>query len=183
MTSRDTPAPAARGGWRYQLGRLMFLVPFPAFVLAPIIVPLLGFDAGTTAAMIGGIIVCVEVVWFASIPLLGVAGFKQLKHGVFARLKPTDKPVGRTRHAIGDTMFLTALAGAAIGTVLAMSAFFVNDAGDYESTFLGLEFEQQLTAFVTIEAVMAAVLVASVYVLGLEFCSRLAHAFEWRPTS
>ena len=173
----------AKGGWRYQLGRLMFLVPFPAFVLAPVVVPLLGLDAGTTAALIGGVIVCVEVVWFASIPLLGVHGFKQLKHSVFARLKPTAKPVGRTRHAVGVTMFFASLVGIAVASLFVLYAYFANPPGATDATVFGLDLEQQITAYVATEIVMLVVLVASVYVLGLGFCSRLAAAFEWGPAS
>jgi hypothetical protein len=108
MTSDSDTAPA-RPGWRYQLGRLMFIVPIPLVVIVPVVVPMLGMSAGATAATIGGILVSTEVIWFASIPLLGKEGFKKLEHGLFARLKPTAKPVSQVRHRVGVAMFFTAL--------------------------------------------------------------------------
>ena len=65
----------SKKSWRIRIGTWMFYVPFGMFFGAPVIIPLLGFSATESAAAIGAIIVAAEVIWFASIPLLGKKGF------------------------------------------------------------------------------------------------------------
>ena len=70
--------------WRYRLGLVLFFGAFPIFFATPVVVPMLGLSAGESAALIGGILLAIEVLWIASIPLLGKEGFQ---YGEAARLR------------------------------------------------------------------------------------------------
>ncbi|WP_163934840.1 hypothetical protein [Paraferrimonas sp. SM1919] len=99
-----------KSSWRYTLGKLMFLVPFPLFFITPIVVPFLGFSAVETAAIIGTALLTIEIVWFASIPLLGKEGFKSLKAQTFKVVGDFLKYPGKQRYYTGLLML-----GIAIG--------------------------------------------------------------------
>jgi hypothetical protein len=66
--------------WRYRIGIWMFWAPVAMFFGATVLVPALGLSAVQTAGLAGAIMVLSHVVWFASIPLLGKAGFKSMKN-------------------------------------------------------------------------------------------------------
>ena len=93
-STQEASAPA-KGGWRVKLGTWMFTVPFVMIFGAPVVSPLLGLSTAQAAAVIGGIIVAGEVIWFASIPLLGLQGFKAMKKRAFGFLKLQTKPISR----------------------------------------------------------------------------------------
>jgi hypothetical protein len=79
----------------------MFYAPFVLFFGAPVIIPVIGFSASQAAAIIGWIIVDAEVIWFASIPLLGKKAFKQMKFQAFSLLKSKAGPTSKSRHQVG----------------------------------------------------------------------------------
>ena len=97
--------------WRIRVGTWMFAVPFVMFVGAPVVVPFLGLSAGDAAAVIGGVIVAAEVIWFASIPLLGKEGFAEMKKKSFSFLKLPSGPVSQPRHKLGVRLFWLGLGG------------------------------------------------------------------------
>ena len=171
---------AAQQGWRYRVGVWMFLVPVVTAVATPIVVPMLGLDAGTAAALIGGIIIGGELIWFASIPLLGKEGFKELKTKLFGVFKIPAGPVSRTRHRVGVGLVLGAFVAEMLAVLFLIVAYFEYAPGTYpSSTLLGMEFEAQATTFIVVQCASALCAVASLYVLGAEFVERLQAAFSW----
>lgn len=98
MPETEDPAGAdavTTTGWRYRLGLALFMLPIPLFFLIPVIVPLLGYSAARAAAIIAAALVVSEVIWFASIPLLGKAGFKALKVKYFGWLRLDRRSLAR----------------------------------------------------------------------------------------
>jgi hypothetical protein len=166
--------------WRLTLGTWMFYAPFVMFFGAPVAVPLFGFSASESAALVGGILVVAEVIWFASIPLLGKEGFKQMKSQAFSLLKPKSGPIRKSRHLTGVWMFIVGLLSQIILGASVMIAFFFVGAKDTSILILGLSFEEQAIAYVTIQFAGIALMVTSVYVLGSDFWDKLIHAFEWQ---
>ena len=95
MSNREVGA-APNTGWRHRLGLLLFFGAFPIFTINPVVIPIFGFSAGESAALIGGVLLVVELHGFASIPLLGKAGFQQVKEQAVGKpTKPGASPVWR----------------------------------------------------------------------------------------
>ncbi len=168
--------------WRIQIGTWMFYVPFIMIFGAPIIIPLLGFSAPKVAAIIGGIIIAGEVIWFASIPLLGKEGFKQMKTQAFGLLKPKSGPVSKSRHKAGVWMFTIGIISQISLGIVVVVAYFIVGAKDPSIAVMGLSFEQQAIVYISIQMAAIACVVLSVYVLGVDFWERLNRVFEWQRT-
>ena len=97
-------------GWRVKLGTIMFIVPVFSAVVTPVILQVVGLSAAETASLIGGIVVGGEIIWFASIPLLGQEGFKALKDKLFGYFKLTEGPISQARHRFGTWAIGSSLA-------------------------------------------------------------------------
>jgi hypothetical protein len=166
--------------WRIKIGTWMFYVPFVMFFGAPVIIPLIGFSASQAAAIVGGIIVAAEIIWFASIPLLGKQGFKQMKSEAFGLLKPKSGPISQSRHKFGVCMFTVGALGQILLAIGVMVAYFMVGAGDPDLPVIGLSFEQQAIAYAVIQFAAIGCIMGSVYVLGADFWERLNRVFEWQ---
>ena len=166
--------------WRYKLGLLMFIVPFPIFLLVPIVIPLLGLSATESAAVIGAVIVVVEIVWFASIPLLGKQGFLALKKKAFGFLKLKEGPISRGRHRFGVTLFVVSIATHIVVTAaLIIGHANVERAQDLAEPWLGLNFQEQAELWIGLEILATAGLIVAVFVLGADFWERFKSLFAW----
>jgi len=167
------------GGWRYKLGMAMFILPVFSMVLTPILIPLLGLSAADTAALIGGIVIGGELVWFASIPLLGKEGFKRIKNQMFSKFKLTDKPISKARHNWGIALAGGALAFQMLVLIWIVGGFFYLGEGHLTDGVGGVTFAEEATAMVyTIIASVVAFFVG-VWVLGGRFVDRLHVALVW----
>jgi hypothetical protein len=166
-------------GWRYKLGLLMFTVPVILFLAAPLLVPLLGLSAGEAAGLIGAILVAGEVVWFASIPLLGAKGFKALKSKMFSWIKPKQGAISRGRHRFGVALFFGSLLGeSAVAGFIVYTHLKTSAVADEFSVF-GLGLNDVSTLYVVTQFVFAVCFVSSVFVLGADFWERVRLAFTW----
>jgi len=180
MQNQELAGQPTINNWRIKIGTWMFYVPFVMFFGAPVIIPLIGFSASQAAAIVGGIIVAAEIIWFASIPLLGKQGFKKMKSEAFSLLKPKSGPISQSRHQFGVWMFTVGALGQILLAMGVMVAYFLVGARDPGIPLMGLSFEQQAIAYVVIQIASIACLVGSVYVLGADFWERLNRALEWR---
>ncbi len=169
-----------RKNWRIQIGTWMFYVPFVMIFGAPVIIPLLGFSAPKAAAIIGGILIAGEVIWFASIPLLGKAGFKQMKTQAFSLLKPKSGPIRKSRHQVGVWMFTIGIISQISLGIVVVVAYFIVGAKDPSIAVMGLSFEQQAIVYSSIQLVAIVCVLFSVYVLGADFWERLSRVFKWQ---
>jgi len=152
------------------------------FFGAPVVIPLVGFSTNQAVALVGGILVAAEVIWLASIPLLGKEGFKQMKSRIFSLFKPRSGPISRVRHQVGVWMFTIGSLSQVILGVTVMVAYFFVGATDPAIRVMGLSFEHQALFYVYIQIAAMACMIASVYVLGADFWHRLNNAFEWGPS-
>lgn len=175
-TSSDTS-----GGWRYKLGMAMFVLPVFSVILTPIIVPFFGMSAADAAGLIGGVVIGGEVIWFASIPLLGKEGFKRAKSELFGILKLTDQPVSHARHRLGMSCVGGALAFQMLVLVWIVAGFFYLGEGHLTDGLGGVTFAQETTIVVYALIVSAAAFFAGVYLLGGRFVDRLSVAMTWQP--
>ncbi len=168
----------AKPGWRYQLGFWMFTIPFAMIIGAPIIVPFLVESATEAAAIIGAIVVIGEIVWFASIPLLGLKGFKELKSKAFGFFALPQGPIspGRTRWGL-RLLSLSVLLQEAVLISLLIGYFYLGDDALGQGMF-GLTFDQE--ARLTIGAILASalLLIVAAYTLGVPFFERLGNVFS-----
>ena len=170
-------------GWRYKLGMVLFITPFPIFIATPIVIPLLGLSAAETGALIGGILLAVEIVWFASIPLLGKQGFMALKNKAFGWLKLQEGPISYRRHKLG--IFL--LVGSILVEVLLQGfTLFVmyKTIGDekLETVVAGLSSSEFNMVYLVVELLSTAGIIISIFLLGAGFWERMKRAFEWHPS-
>jgi len=170
----------SKKSWRIRIGTWMFYVPFGMFFGAPVIIPLLGFSATESAAAIGAIIVAAEVIWFASIPLLGKKGFKAMKSKAFGMLKPKEGPIGKVRHQIGVLLFMGTMLLHVLLGLSVLIACFKAGADDPNVPIFGLRFAQQAKIYVGIQMASVISLVLSVYALGADFWERFWRTFEWQ---
>ena len=184
MSSEDinTPetAPASGPGWRYKIGMAMFILPVVSIVLTPLLIPLLGMSAVDSAALIGGILVGGELIWFASIPLLGKEGFKRVKNAMFSKLALTDKPISKQRHSWGLGLLGAALAFQGLVLVWIIFGFFYLGANRVAEGVGGLTFLQEATfaTYALIASVFA--FFVGVWLLGERFVQRLSEAMTWQ---
>ena len=168
-------------GWRYKLGLVLFITPFPIFFATPVIIPLLELSAAETGALIGGILLAVEVVWFASIPLLGKAGFMALKNKAFGWLKLQDGPISYKRHVLGVWLLVGSVLAELVLQGFALYVSYINSAVDGAmNKVAGLTVPEFNTVYLVIEVLTAAGIVASLFILGGDFWERLKAAFEWQ---
>ena len=183
MSSENTPASdtkyAAPAGWRYKIGMAMFVLPIISVVLTPIIIPLLGLSAADSAALIGGILVGGELVWFASIPFLGKEGFHRIKTQLFGKLKLTDKPISKTRHNWGLVLTGGALAFQALVLVWIVGGFFYLGAEHLTEGVAGVTFADEATGIVYLIIASVVAFFAGIWVLGGRFVDRLSAALVW----
>ncbi|MBL0712389.1 MAG: hypothetical protein JJV98_01700, partial [Desulfosarcina sp.] len=158
----------------------LFFGAFPIFFATPVVIPMLGLSAGESAALVGGILLAVEVLWFASIPLLGKEGFKAVKQRTFGWFKLSSAPVSRARHQFGVTLlFASILLDVLLNLIMVGTDFLVQGADVPTKQLLGLSFSQQATVYITIQVLTTVGIVVALFVLGGDFWERLKKAFEW----
>lgn len=168
--------------WRYRLGTILFFGAFPVFFATPVVIPLLGLSAMESATLIGGILLVVELLWLASIPLLGKAGFKAVKEKAFGWMKLSDKPVGRGRHTAGVVLLVVSLVvDLLLQLVVMFQHFGAATATDQTPQLLGLAFSAQSDLYVWLQLATATGVLVSLFVLGGGFWERMKRAFEWQP--
>ena len=181
MSQNVDPNETSNAGWRVTLGTWMFAVPFAMVLGAPVVVPFLGLTGPQTAAVIGGIVVAGEVIWFASIPLLGKQGFMAMKKKAFSFLKLKAGPISESRHRLGVKLFWIGLSGQLLLHAIMIVGYAVVGAHP-ERIIFGLNFEQQLGIYFSLLLLFVACLVAGVYALGADFADRLRQTFEWQSS-
>ena len=141
-----------RTSWRYRFGLVLFFSVFPVFIVTPVVIPMLGLSTAESAALIGGILLTSEVLWVASIPLLGKEGFIALKQRAFGWLKLSSGPISRTRHRFGVTLLLgSILLDVFLNLAIVLTDLFIETDGDPTPVLLGMNFEQQTTVYITIQ--------------------------------
>lgn len=155
----------------------MFTIPFVMFFGAPVVIPFLGLTGAQAAAAIGGVIVAAEVIWFASIPLLGKEGFLAMKKKAFGFLKLQSGPISETRHRLGVKLFWIGLCGQLALHAVMIVAYAIVGAHP-ERIILGLDFEQQLGAYFSLLLLFVICLIAGVYALGADFADRFKQVFN-----
>jgi len=169
-------------GWRYRLGLLLFFGAFPIFFATPIVIPMLGLSTGESAALIGGILLAVEVLWFASIPLLGKQGFNTVKQKAFGWIKFSSAPVTHARHRFGVFLLLGCiLLDMLLNLAVVAADLFVETAVDPNTLLLGMTFQQQATVYITSQILTTIGVLVAVFLLGDEFWERIRNAFTWHP--
>jgi hypothetical protein len=156
----------------------MFTIPFVMFFGAPVVIPFLGLTGPQAAAAIGGIVVAAEVIWFASIPLLGKDGFLAMKKKAFGFLKLQTGPISESRHSLGVKLFWIGLCGQLSLHALMIVGYAIVGAHP-ERIIFGLSFEQQLGVYFSLLILFVICLIAGVYALGAGFADRFKHAFDW----
>jgi hypothetical protein len=183
MTEKQTAGASSTPGWRIRIGTWMFYVPFLIFVATPVVVPFLGYTATQSAAIVGAVLVGAEVVWFASIPLLGKQGFHTLKSQAFGLLMPRSGPIGRSRHRFGSGLLVGGLLIQILLGVAVVVAYLKYGAGDPDQAIIGLSFEQQAIVYAVGQSAGVVCVLMSAYVLGADFWARLARACAWREAT
>lgn len=177
----ETTATSTPRGWRYRLGMILFFGAFPVFFATPIVIAQLNLSAAESAALIGGILLAVEVLWLVSIPLLGKKGFNEVKKRAFGWLSFLSEPVGRTRHLVGLWLLLGSLVvDVALNLSLILHDLLVDDATT-TFTWLGLQQSQASPLITGLQAATTLGVIAGALILGAEFWERLRQAFKWRP--
>jgi hypothetical protein len=179
QTLGNTNAKPAQTSWRIRFGTSMFYVPFAMFFGAPVVIPALGLSAGQTATLIGVILVVAEVIWFASIPLLGKEGFKAMKSKALGFLKLKEGPIGRVRHKAGVTLLVSSFVIEFLLTLSMMIGHFKVGSEDPSARILGLTFQEQSRVYITIEIATMVGIVISVYMLGADFAERMKKVFDY----
>jgi hypothetical protein len=177
-----TPPTQTARSWRYRLGITLFFGAFPIFFATPVVIPLLGLSAMQSATLIGAILLVVELLWFASIPLLGKAGFKAVKERAFGWLKLAEKPISLARHRIGVVLLVGSLVLDLLLQILLMVQHFgAVTATEPTPDQMGLSFAAQSNLYIGLQIMTATGVLIGLILLGGGFWERLKQAFEWRP--
>ena len=166
--------------WRYRLGLVLFVGAFPIFLAAPIVIPMLGISAGESATLIGGILLAVEVLWFASIPLLGKEGFEAVKRRAFGWIKLPSSPVAQRRHRFGVILlFGSILLNVLLNLIMVGVDVFVSGSEQPNPVVFGLSYEQQATVHIATQILTTTGVIVALFILGADFWERLKKTFEW----
>lgn len=168
--------------WRYTLGFWMFTIPFVLIVTVPVVVPFFVTSTTEAAAIIGGVILAGEIVWFASIPLLGKAGFKELKGKAFGLIALPKGPIGRARHTWGIRFLGLALLLDGLVLIGLLIGYFYLGEARLDQPMIGASFETEARLFIGVIVASALSFVAGVYMVGAPFFERMQHAFEWQES-
>jgi hypothetical protein len=177
-----TPPKQTASSWRYRLGMILFFGAFPIFLATPVVIPFLGLSAMESATLIGGILLVVEVLWIASIPLLGKAGFKDVKEKAFGWLKLAERPMSRMRQRSGVVLLVTSLVLDVLLQLLVMVQHFgAATAANQTPELLGLSFAVQSRLYIGLQLATATGVLVALILLGGGFWERLKRAFEWQP--
>jgi hypothetical protein len=169
----------SKTSWRYRLGLVLFFGAFPIFFATPVVIPMLGLSAAESAALIGGILLAVEVLWFASIPLLGKEGFEAVKQRAFGWLKLSSGPISQMRHRLGITLLFGSIMFDVLLNLVMVGSDFLGQGADVPTKLLGLSFSHQATVYITVQVLTTVGMVAALFILGGDFWERLKKAFEW----
>ena len=181
MQPSATHGKSPQSGWRYRFGLVLFFGAFPIFFATPVVIPLLGLSAAESAALMGGILLAVEVLWLASIPLLGKKGFSEVKKRAFGWLSFLSRPVNKTRHVFGVWLLLgSILLDVILNLSLIIRNLFVEDPAA-ALTVLGMSQSQVSALLSGLQAVTTLGVIAGILILGSEFWERLRNAFVWQP--
>jgi hypothetical protein len=174
MTKTSEP----QTNWRFKLGLVMFFAPFAMIAAVPILVPLFIKSATQSAAIIGGILIAGEVIWYASIPLLGKDGFIWIKSKTFGVFALPRGPISPRRHRIGMWMF--GIAVTVQETVLAglIVAYFYLGRDQLTHGLFGMTIETEATLVVYWLLLGTLALIGSAYMLGMPFFERIIDAFS-----
>jgi len=164
-------------GWRYKLGLLLFIVPIIVFFLTPVVIPMLDLSAVKTASVIGDVLLSGEVVWLASIPLLGRDGFNAIKKKMFGWLKLKDKPVSKKRHLCGIILLLSSILTDVLLQILILSIYLFLKKG--QDMLFGITLDTLTNIHTFIQILTTLGILASLFILGGQFWEKIKQAFIW----
>lgn len=159
--------------WRIKIGTAMFAIPFLMFFGAPVVVPFIVTSAADAAAIIGAIIVAAEVIWFLSIPLLGLKGFKALKSQAFGKLALPEGPISPARNRFGFRLFVFGFLLQQLVLLWLLVGSLMTADEDLGAGLLGMTLLQEALVLNVTILVSVVAMVASLYVMGMPFFHRL----------
>lgn len=167
-------------GWKYKLGLVLFIVPIITFILIPIVIPMLDLTAVQTASVIGAVLLTGEVVWFASIPLLGKDGFIAIKQKMFGWLKVAEKPKSKQQHYFALILLFGSLFVDIIVQIIIVVSNIVTDKGNLPLPDMSLD--EHINIYTTIQIATTAGIIIAIFLLGSQFWEKIKQAFLWEPS-
>ncbi len=132
--------------------------------------------------MVGGVIVASEIIWFASIPLLGLQGFKDMKKKSFGFLKLTEKPATAEKFKFGVRALFLGLGVQLILHVLLLVGYAVYGASPGQA-ILGLDFLAQAATYAVLLVLASISTVVGIYSLGGHFADKIKAVLTFTENS
>jgi hypothetical protein len=151
-------APERSTGWRLKVGIALIALMALAWLLIPLEASL-GMSASTIAGTTAGVAIGNKVILLLAIAVMGKAGFQELKAKLFSKLTPPAE-VGLMRYRIGLVMFCFPLLQGLIETWASHIA------------------PQFVANRLSVDVVMDAMMIASLFVLGGNFWDKLRALFS-----
>ena len=152
--------------WRYKIG--IALIIFGHLCLAVgLLLPLLGLVPKGGAGIVGALLGGGEVISMISIAFLGLQGFKAIKSKIFGVVTAGfDGPIGRVRHAVGITLFVSSFLTNYVILFYAWTAFRTVTVEEPFPLIWDLDYGQQATLVHWLAIWGEVSFLASIYVLG-----------------
>ncbi|APC90932.1 MULTISPECIES: transporter suffix domain-containing protein [Francisella] len=154
--------------WKYYLGILFFILSFVPYIVVFAVMPFLGLSTSSYLAASSILLISAEGMFVVSVMLLGRAIMDTIKSAikkVFKSAFTSQKPISQTRHVIGLGMFFTSLIYPTLITEMILLFDKVQQVG--QLTMMLILFSGDV------------IFVASFFVLGGEFISKLRAAFKY----
>lgn len=150
--------------WKYYLGILLFILSFVPYIVVFAIMPFMGLSTSSYLAASSILLISAEGIFVVSLMLLGRAiidAIKAVIKKVFKSAFASQTPISRTRHIIGLVMFFTSLI--------------------YPTLITEFDKVQQVGQLNIIVILFSGdvIFIASFFVLGGEFISKLKVAFKY----
>jgi hypothetical protein len=161
QTAASTPEFSA--GWRFYVGIALIALMALAWLLIPIQAAL-GMPAATIGGTTAAIAIANKIILIVAVAVMGKAGFQQLKAKIFGQLAPAAE-VSSTRYRIGLVMFFLPFVQGLLETWASHLA------------------PQLVANRVSVDIIMDAMLIASLFVLGGNFWNKLRALFFVRASA
>ncbi|AEB28055.1 transporter suffix domain-containing protein [Francisella hispaniensis] len=155
-------------GWKYYLGILLFVLSFVPYIVVFCIIPFLGLSTSNYLAISSILLISAEGIFLVSVMLLGKVIIDTIKSAirkVFKSAFTAQNPISRIRHNIGLIMFFASLIYPTL--LLEMILIFdkINQVG--QLNMMLILFSGDI------------VFIASFFILGGEFISKLKSLFKY----
>ncbi|MED7819842.1 MULTISPECIES: transporter suffix domain-containing protein [unclassified Francisella] len=154
--------------WKYYLGIILFCLSFVPYIIVFCIMPFLGLSAASYLAVSSVLLVSAEGMFVLSVMLLGKTIVDTIKAGIkkiFKSAFSQQKPISYKRYLLGIIMFFASLIYPTVVTEMILIFDKIRQVGELNMILILFSGD--------------VIFIASFFVLGSDFITKLKSAFKY----